>query len=285
MTKKQILIEAINNGINDKNELLKLTGYTKGSLASAMTLYINKPKSVNIIAIAKQQITTAHKVTFSINKRFSFMEKAVKMVVKGVQNSLFIAGDGGLGKTYTVTKKMEELDANYKMIAGYATASGLYRALHDNPESLIVFDDCDSVLEDKNAINILKAATDTKEKRIVSYNAKMKDYKTSFEFKGQIIFISNLTIDKLPQALQSRSTVIDLAMSVNDKIDRIESVLPNINEATLEMRKLALEFIKKNADRISDINFRTLIKVAKIFVECEDDMEEAKEMALFLVQG
>ena len=43
---------------------------------------------------------------FDINTRFGFVEKLVTMVASGVQPSAVITGEGGLGKTYTVTKTL-----------------------------------------------------------------------------------------------------------------------------------------------------------------------------------
>ena len=44
---------------------------------------------------------------FGINERFGFVEKLVKMVCSGVQPSAVITGQGGLGKTYTVMKTLQ----------------------------------------------------------------------------------------------------------------------------------------------------------------------------------
>ena len=44
---------------------------------------------------------------YDINTRFGFVEKLVNMVATGVQPSAVITGEGGLGKTYTVTKTLE----------------------------------------------------------------------------------------------------------------------------------------------------------------------------------
>ena len=49
---------------------------------------------------------------FCINQRFSFVEKLISMVASGVQPSAVITGQGGLGKTYTVTKTL--VNAGYK---------------------------------------------------------------------------------------------------------------------------------------------------------------------------
>ena len=127
---------------------------------------------------------------FGINTRFEFVEKLVNMVAAGVQPSAVITGEGGLGKTYTVTKTLESAGFKdisdladfqvgavlsmrkcFTMVKGYSTAKGLYRTLFENNKSIIVFDDCDAVLKDPVALNLLKGALDSYGKRIISWNA------------------------------------------------------------------------------------------------------------------
>ena len=92
-------------------------------------------------------------------------------------------------------------------------------------DQIVIFDDCDSVLQDKVAVNILKAALDSYDKRTISWLQKgfIDDgLPNSFEFQGNVIFISNMSSDKIDQAVKSRSMTIDLSMSIDDKIENIE---------------------------------------------------------------
>jgi hypothetical protein len=117
---------------------------------------------------------------FGINERFSFVEKLVKMVASGTQASAVITGQGGLGKTYTVMKTLDyagykdisdlssfeagtavNMSKCYTTVKGYSTAKGMYRTLFENNGGVIVFDDCDAVLKDPVALNILKGALDS----------------------------------------------------------------------------------------------------------------------------
>jgi hypothetical protein len=111
---------------------------------------------------------------FGINQRFEFVEQLVKMVADGVQPSAVITGEGGLGKTYTVTKTLESkgytdisdlaefqvgsvvsMRKCFRMVKGFSTAKGLYRTLFENNKSIVVFDDCDAILKDPVALNLL----------------------------------------------------------------------------------------------------------------------------------
>ena len=231
---------------------------------------------------------------FNINERFGFVEKLVTMVANSVQPSAVITGAGGLGKTYTVTKTLES--AGYKdisdladfqvgsvintrkcftMVKGFSTAKGLYRTLFENNKSIIVFDDCDAVLKDPVALNLLKGALDSYGKRIISWNADMRDedLPRSFNFEGRVIFISNMDQDKIDQAIRSRSMMIDLSMTTDQKIDRMEHIadspefLPEYDRA---IKQDALALIREVKDEASEISLRTLISVSKIRASNKD---------------
>lgn len=114
---------------------------------------------------------TAHLVTVDINTRFSFIEKMAEMVTTSPINSMVVVGSGGLGKTTTVLNRLHDLgfsedtdDETKKMttIKGSVTPRGLFQQLYYSRNSLIVFDDSDSVFKDDKALNLLKAAFDDK---------------------------------------------------------------------------------------------------------------------------
>jgi hypothetical protein len=240
---------------------------------------------------------------YDINTRFGFVEKLVTMVSTGIQPSAVITGEGGLGKTYTVTKTLE---ANgYKDISdladfqvgsvvntrkcfttvkGYSTAKGLYRTLFENNKSIIVFDDCDAVLKDPIALNLLKGALDSYGKRIISWNADMKDddLPRTFEFTGRVIFISNMDQDKIDQAIRSRSMMIDLSMSLDQKIDRMEYIAKSdefLPEYDAKIKSDALALIREIKDDCKEISLRTLIAVCKI----RASNKEYKDLATYML--
>ena len=231
---------------------------------------------------------------FGINKRFEFVEKLVTMVATGVQPSAIITGEGGLGKTYTVTKTLETngykdisdladfqvgaiINARkcFTMVKGYSTPKGLYRTLYENNKSIIVFDDCDSVLKDPVALNILKSALDSYGKRIISWNADMRDedLPRSFNFEGRVIFISNLDDGKIDQAIRSRSMMIDLSMTTDQKIERMETIansgefLPEYDSTIIND---ALGLIREIKEECKEISLRTLISVSKVRASNKD---------------
>jgi len=265
------------------------------TIKSYSKAYVEKrlKSMVGDIAVAVQAATEKQN-RYGINERFGFVEKLVTMVATGVQPSAVITGEGGLGKTYTVTKTLE--NHGYKdisdladfqvgsvintrkcftMVKGFSTAKGLYRTLFENNKSIIVFDDCDAVLKDPIALNLLKGALDSYGKRIISWNADMRDddLPRSFNFEGRVIFISNMDQDKIDQAIRSRSMMIDLSMTLDQKIDRMEYIANSaefLPEYDAVAKRDALALIREVGADAKEISLRTLISVTKIRASNKD---------------
>lgn len=223
---------------------------------------------------------------FAINDRFTFTEQLVKMVARGETASCIVTGEGGLGKSYSVMKALREsglqdvselpigttLVGNrkyFRVIKGFSTAKGLYKILFENQTGILVFDDCDSVLKDPDATNLLKGALDSYDKRYITWNSSISDdgLPSSFEFKGGVVFISNMDSERISQAIRSRAMNVDLSMTTDQKIERMETImrsdefLPNV---PLLYKQDALSIIRENKETAREISLRTLINVAKI---------------------
>lgn len=227
-------------------------------------------------------------MTFNINQRFQFLNDLTTMVVNNTTPSLIVTGEGGLGKTHSVTETIKSNDLSedrYVFFKGYSTARGLYNTLYDNNDKLIIFDDCDSVLDDKVALNILKSALDSYETRTISWMAKMNkndEYPQQFEFTGRIIFISNKSITDVNEAIRSRSLTVDLTMTPSDKIERMSAILENIlPEYQLEFKKEALGFLSEVCNEVS-VNMRMLIMVTKMRYNYPDRW---RDLASYMVRS
>jgi hypothetical protein len=79
-----------------------------------------------------------------------------------------------------------------------------------------------------------------------------------FEFTGRVIFITNLELDKIPQALQTRGPKIGITLTSDEILDRIESniskILPSVStESKMDVLKVL------RSSKIEGVNFRTFI--------------------------
>ena len=273
-----------------------IKSYSKKYVEKRLASMVGDIEQAIVVATEKQN-------KYGINERFGFVEKLVNMVASGVQPSAVITGEGGLGKTYTVTKTLEvngykdisdladfqvgtiiNTRKCFTMVKGYSTAKGLYRTLFENNKSIVVFDDCDAILKDPVALNLLKGALDSYGKRIISWNADLKDddLPKSFNFEGRVIFISNMDQEKIDQAIRSRSMMIDLSMSAEQKIDRMEYIAKSAEfmpEFGMKEKMDALELIREVANDAKEISLRTLISVTKI----RSSNKDWKEMATYLL--
>jgi DNA polymerase III delta prime subunit len=240
-------------------------------------------------------VSEKKKAEFSVAERFQFLEHFVKMVATGKSNALFISGPGGLGKTHTVLETMRkcgkkeislgDYEGDFLFVRGFTTAKGMYRTLYENNGKTIIFDDADSSFKDVVGINLLKAALDSHEKRIISWYSETKDdtLPSSFEFIGRVIFISNFEMTKVPQPLVSRCMKVSLDMNTEEKVDRIAQVLQSKECATYldaSEKKEVIDFVKANADKFTDLNIRTAINLTKIRAST-DNIAMFKRLALY----
>jgi len=209
---------------------------------------------------------------FDVNSRYKFIGEFARMAITQTINSLIVTGDGGLGKTFAVNSKLRHLTVgkDFLRVKGHCTPKALFNLLRDNPNSLIVFDDCDAPLLDKTSLNILKSALDSDERwvhwettRAVVDGEAKED--TSFEFRGTCIFISNLPFDSIDQAILSRSIFVDVTMTADEKITRMATILPHLKvENPIEERREVLKLMNDLRHDIKDLNIRTLTKCLEI---------------------
>ena len=136
------------------------------------------------------------KVTFSTEQKIAIelgrkerrrLIKECKRIANRLGNVEFleyidslIAGDSGVGKTYNITRMLDELGIRYEKFSGNASIFGLMgrlMLLHAHKpagEKMVVFlDDCDFLFQPEN-LNILKLMTSTqKTDRCFEYTKKI----------------------------------------------------------------------------------------------------------------
>lgn len=209
---------------------------------------------------------------------FRGMVGMAEMVAKKISPSLVITGQPGLGKTYEVIKGLQRLgmreDWDFVHVKGRASAAGMFITLYENSDKLIIFDDCDSVFRDVDAVNVLKGALDSYDRRVISWiSAKpLKDgdgdeLPRSFTFTGQVIFISNMDISRIDPAIRSRAFVTDIALNNTQMIQRMRALLRDVEpKANMGHKQEALDALVAVYDKYAgvELNLRSLIKAIRI---------------------
>ena len=98
---------------------------------------------------------------FNEEELFGLLEEGINDVKVGKAKTMIITGDPGVGKSYTVIQRMIGQNAEF-FKGGITSASALYKLLFINnePGKILIFDDLDDLLEDKESANIFKGALD-----------------------------------------------------------------------------------------------------------------------------
>jgi hypothetical protein len=229
-----------------------------------------------------------------IRERFDILHEMTKATVTGDIRAMIVSGPPGVGKSFGVEQEIDKATMFDKLagkrlraevVKGSATPIGLYQTLYkySDPNCVIVFDDCDSILLDDVALNLLKGALDSGKKRKISWLSESSSLRRegipdSFEFKGSAIFITNLKFDKMKSqklkdhldALQSRCHYLDLTLdTMRDKILRIkqiakDGVLFADYDFAPEVQDEIIDFMDANQNRLREMSLRMAIKIADL---------------------
>jgi len=257
----------------------------------------NPVETVNPFVNSVAKIETDAEVIARINERFEVLDRLTFAAAEGAIRSLVVSGAAGVGKSYGVEatlsdyveskRKTAKSDSHrFISISGKMRPIALYMKLYEyrHKTDTIVLDDCDSVFNDQDAVNVLKAALDSKKTRTIHWGSdaaqlRDNDVPRSFEFEGSVIFITNIDVKNLRDtdarkphldALLTRSHYLDLTVHTQrEKMLRIESLilsngmLDNYafdDDTCLEI----MEFVQENAAKIRNLNLRTVINVADL---------------------
>jgi hypothetical protein len=207
---------------------------------------------------------------------------------------MIVSGPPGVGKSFGIEQEVEKAQlfdtvANKRLrvqvVKGSATAIGLYQTLyhHSDANCMLVFDDCDSILLDDVSLNLLKGALDSGKKRTISWLSESSALRREgipdrFEFKGSVIFITNLKFDQMKSqklrdhldALQSRCHYLDLTLdTMRDKILRIRQIaqdgmLFQNYDFTDEEQEEIVQFMSQNQNRLREMSLRMALKIADL---------------------
>ncbi len=229
-----------------------------------------------------------------IRERFDILHEMTKASVTGDIRAMIVSGPPGVGKSFGVEQEIEKATMFDKLagkrlraevVKGSATPIGLYQTLYKYSDSnwVVVFDDCDSILLDDVSLNLLKGALDSGKKRTISWLSESSALRREgipdrFEFKGSVIFITNLKFDQMKSqklrdhldALQSRCHYLDLTLdTMRDKLLRIKQIAKDGElfkdyEFEEAVQDDIIDFMHTNKDRLREVSLRMALKIADL---------------------
>ena len=247
-----------------------------------------------VVAEAMAVTETDEEAIARIRERFEILDEMSKAATNGDIRAMIVSGPPGVGKSYGVEQVIEKAclfdqiagkRLRAEVIKGSATALGLYSTLYkySDPNCVVVFDDCDSILLDDVSLNLLKGALDSVKKRKISWLAdsnllRREGIPDSFNFQGSVIFITNLKFDTMKSqklrdhldALQSRCHYLDLTLdTMRDKLLRIKQIaadgaLFQDMDLDQESQDQVIAFMDLNKNHLREVSLRMAIKVAQL---------------------
>ena len=263
---------------------LKTTRKTKATKATKVLEVVND-------AVDNPNETDAQ-IIERMRERFSILDDMTQASIDGVVRGMVVTGPPGVGKSFGVEAVLEKnrifdkLAGNrsrFEVIKGASSAIGLYKVLYEfaDKNNVLVLDDCDTVLYDETSLNLLKAALDSSKKRRLSWNTdsallRREGIPDSFEFKGSVIFITNLKFDKVRgkikdhlDAIMSRCHYLDLTMdTTREKVLRCKQIVADgmLNEYQFEkdQEQELMDFMIENQAKMREISLRMVTKLADL---------------------
>lgn len=301
-----------NSGIPERKIRIRcddINGYTlvSGNVPQAPV----GDKSLEMIKVSDEYVSseTDEEIIERLRGRFAVLSDMTQAVKQGHVRAMIVTGPPGVGKSFGVEEVLAREDLfnalgnrkpKYEVVKGAMSAVGLYKKLYEYSDrgNIVVFDDCDSVLLDDIALNVLKAALDSSKKRTISWNTdsrllRQEGIPDKFEFRAGCIFITNIKFENVRSkklqdhlaALESRCHYIDLQMDTDrEKVLRIKQI---VNDGMLEdydfddvVRDEVVDFVVDNKARMRELSLRTVLKVADLRKSFPNSWKEMSEVTV-----
>jgi hypothetical protein len=242
-----------------------------------------------------------------ITRTFAVLERVGNSVVDGTVRSVIISGATGCGKTHTLERILAEAQSQERIrwhtIRGTISGIALYQELHEyrHQRSVLMLDDCDAIFSDLEAVNLLKAALDTRRVRTVHWNKESRvlmdaGIERSFDFDGAVVFITNTDFTRAIeenrkmtphyQALLSRCMYLDVGIHNRREIlVRIGQVVFSrefLEEHQITRRdaETMLKWITTHLSSIRVLSIRTMVSLAQLMRSSGSDWENMAEAML-----
>lgn len=201
--------------------------------------------------------------------------------------SMTITGASGVGKSFNIINRLKSDDergmVNFHYLNGKCTTLGLFMAIWEARQvgSVLLLDDVD-VYDNEDKINLLKAALESDDERIMTYKTSSKvladaGIPQQFDFNGKIIFITNKDLVKISKgntdlaphvsAIMTRGVFVDLCLHDNESIMiHIETIMSTTNIVKRYVSDSdaveILDFMVENAVKLRSPSLRLPVQLA-----------------------
>lgn len=249
---------------------------------------------------------TDEEIRAELEEKFFILDLISQGVASNQIRSLVVTGSPGTGKSFGIEKVMREKEKEnasffFTTLKGTVSAIKLYSQLWECREKncVLIIDDCD--IDDVECFNMLKAATDSSRKRVISYNKLANflaenDIPHSFVFEGGLIYLSNINLaDELKRkskisphiaAFVSRAHYIDVTLKTKrEQIIRVMMVAQsegfakehNVSKKQVEV---VCQWVNENNHQVREISIRLITKLCDLVKTFDNDWQRIANVTL-----
>jgi len=199
-------------------------------------------------------ITTTNTDVPTLEQRQRLLAHHVRMVARRLSHALFTFGSqGGLGKTRTILKTLEEEGVDPVLLNSHVTPLALYGTLFQHRiDDVLFFDDVDSILGSMAHLGLLRSAL-WGSPRVVTYGSSQlpKDLPPRFEFTSRCIFSANVIPGRNDafKAVLSRCDIFELSATNEEVLELMRTVAANgFRGLTSEDCESLIDFLAENSE-------------------------------------
>ena len=151
----------------------------------------------------------------SLDDKLQVIRDRIGGVAIGYNNGLYLFGEGGTSKSYTVENCLKQLNKPYKLTNTHLTGKGLFTVIRDYPDAIHVLEDAETLLRDKKAFGVLRSALwgqkgeNGQQERVVTWQTAKE--REEVVFTGGLIITANCPLDDIPElrAVKTRISYLE----------------------------------------------------------------------------
>jgi hypothetical protein len=188
-----------------------------------------------------------------LEERQQLLSHHVRLIARKVSHALFVFGaQGGLGKSRTILRTLEEEGIEPILINSHVTPLNLFSTLfHHRDDAVIFFDDVDSMFGSMPHLGLLRSAL-WGTPRVVTYgSSQMPDgLPSSFEFSSRCIFAANVIPQKNDafKAVLSRCDIFQLEATNEEVVEMMRNIAAKgFHGITPDEAETVIDFIADHA--------------------------------------
>lgn len=225
-------------------------------------------------------------VAENIADRFECLTLLAEAAADRSIRALLVSGTAGTGKTYEVEqamrrKKAANFEFTFEHVKGSISPVLLYVELYYARNGVLILDDSDNAFNDYEAMQILKAATESSKRRPICWKKFSRaldelNIPNDFEFNGCVVILTNTDLEdgsvkRAPhyEALVSRAHYVNTVLRTDrEKVIRIKQVIMNsrllhsfVDE---EYHAEIIECLETEAGKFRELSIRTVVKMAEL---------------------